>query len=161
MASDSNQQALTWKDLHNLKQNVRSEAGSYNNLKSQKIFHEINEPNCDSRYGCQACQVDWIIRPQMWPSGLTLVMTLTLNFQGQIWNLPDLIPKWSNCHETKSKRFNWSLCLIYDHQVWPLTFGHLDIGFSRSDFVHSHISGMGELIDIEQNYYFSNSHTKA
>ena len=23
----------------------------------------------------------------MWPSGLTLAMTLTLNFQGQIWNL--------------------------------------------------------------------------
>ena len=26
-------------------------------------------------------------RPHMWPSGLTLAMTLTLNFQGQIWNL--------------------------------------------------------------------------
>ena len=25
-------------------------------------------------------------RAQMWPSGLTLAMTLTLNFQGQIWN---------------------------------------------------------------------------
>ena len=23
----------------------------------------------------------------MWPSGVTLAMTLTLNFQGQIWNL--------------------------------------------------------------------------
>ena len=26
-------------------------------------------------------------RPKMSPSDLTLVMTLTLNFQGQIWNL--------------------------------------------------------------------------
>ena len=26
-------------------------------------------------------------RPQMGPSGLTLAMTLTLNFQGHIWNL--------------------------------------------------------------------------
>ena len=25
-------------------------------------------------------------RPQMWPSDLTLALTLTLNFQGQIWN---------------------------------------------------------------------------
>ena len=27
-----------------------------------------------------------ISRPQIWPSHLTLSMTLTLNFQGQIWN---------------------------------------------------------------------------
>ena len=26
-------------------------------------------------------------RPQMWPLDLTLAMALTLNFQGQIWNL--------------------------------------------------------------------------
>ena len=40
-------------------------------------------------------------RAQMWPSGLTLAMTL--NFQGQICNLLYLSQKWSNCHETKSK----------------------------------------------------------
>ena len=42
-------------------------------------------------------------RPQMWPSDLTLALTLTLNFQGQIWNLLYLNQKWSDCHETKSK----------------------------------------------------------
>ena len=38
----------------------------------------------------------------MWPSGLTLAMTLTLNFQGQIWNFLYLSQKWSDCHETKA-----------------------------------------------------------
>ena len=71
-------------------------------------------------------------RPQMWPSGLTffndcwpwpidylirfwsiLVVTLTLNFQSQIWNLLYLSQKWSDCHETKSKHIK---C---DHRVWP------------------------------------------
>ena len=37
-------------------------------------------------------------RPQMWPSGLTSAMILTLNFQGQIWNLLYLNQKWSDCH---------------------------------------------------------------
>ena len=41
-------------------------------------------------------------RPQMGSLGLTLAMTLTFNFQGQIWNLLYLSYKWSDCHETKS-----------------------------------------------------------
>ena len=41
-------------------------------------------------------------RAQMWPSGLTLAMTLTLNFQGQIWNFLYLSQKWSDCHERKA-----------------------------------------------------------
>ena len=41
-------------------------------------------------------------RAQMWPSGLSLAMTLTLNFQGQIWNFLYLSQKWSDCHETKA-----------------------------------------------------------
>ena len=45
-------------------------------------------------------------RPQMWPSDLTLTMTLTLNFQGQIWNLLYLNQKWSDCHEIKSKHID-------------------------------------------------------
>ena len=45
-------------------------------------------------------------RPQMWPSGLTLTMTLTLNFHGQIWNFLYLCQKWSGCHETNSKHIN-------------------------------------------------------
>ena len=44
-------------------------------------------------------------RPQMWPSNLTLALTLTLNFQGQIWNLLYLNQKWSDCHK-KSKLIN-------------------------------------------------------
>ena len=57
-------------------------------------------------------------RPQMWLSPLTLAMTLTLIFQGQICNLLYLSPKWSDCHETKSKHIDWTLGLKCDHQVW-------------------------------------------
>ena len=66
--------------------------------------------------------------PQMWPSGLTLAMTLTLNFQGQIWNSPYLSQKWYHCHETKSKHIDWNLGLKCDHQIlpwpwpWPWSF---------------------------------------
>ena len=41
-------------------------------------------------------------RPQMWPSAFTLVMTLTLIFQGQICNFLYLSPEWSDYHKTKS-----------------------------------------------------------
>ena len=54
----------------------------------------------------------------MWPSGLTLAMTLTLNFQSQIQNLLYLSQKWSDCHETKSKHIDWTLGLKWDHRVW-------------------------------------------
>ena len=55
-------------------------------------------------------------RPQMWPSSLTL----TLNFQGQIWYLLYLSQKWSDCHKTKSKHIDWTLGLkSCDHRVWP------------------------------------------
>ena len=59
-----------------------------------------------------------ISRPQMWPSGLTLDMTLTLNFQGQIWNWLYLCQKWADCHKTKSKHIDWTLGLKCDHQIW-------------------------------------------
>ena len=55
----------------------------------------------------------------MWPSSLTLAMTLTLNFQGQTWNLLYLNQKWSDCHEMKSKHIDWTLGLKCDHRVWP------------------------------------------
>ena len=58
-------------------------------------------------------------RPQMWPSGVTLAMTFTLNFQGQIWNFLYLSQKWSDCHETKNKHTDWTLGLKCDHQIWP------------------------------------------
>ena len=65
----------------------------------------------------QTCRLN--TRPQMWPSGLTLAMTLTLNFQGQIWNLLYLSQKLSDCHEMKSKHIDWTLGFKCDHQVWP------------------------------------------
>ena len=60
-------------------------------------------------------------RAQMWPPGLTLAMTLTLNFQGQIWNFLYLSQKWPDCHETKRKHINWTLGLKCVHRVrpWP------------------------------------------
>ena len=58
-------------------------------------------------------------RAQMSPSGLTLAMTLTLNFQGQIWNLLYLSQKWSECHGTKSHISIELQGLKCDHQVWP------------------------------------------
>ena len=58
-------------------------------------------------------------KPQIWWSDLTLAMTLTLNFQGQIWNLLYLSQKWSDCHKTKSKHIDWTLCLKCDHRIWP------------------------------------------
>ena len=58
-------------------------------------------------------------RPQMWPSDLTLAMTLTLNFQGQMRNWLYLYQKWSDCHETKSQHISWTLGLKCDHQTWP------------------------------------------
>ena len=57
-------------------------------------------------------------RLQMGPSGLTLAMTLTLNFQGQISNWLYLSQKWSDCHETKSKPIDWTLGFKWDHQIW-------------------------------------------
>ena len=55
-------------------------------------------------------------RPQMWPSSLTLTMTLTLNFQGQIWNLLYLSQKWSDCHKTKKQTYRMNS----RPQMWPM-----------------------------------------
>ena len=46
-------------------------------------------------------------------------MTLTFNFQGQIWNLLYLSQKWSDRHETKSRHIDRTLGLKCDHRVWP------------------------------------------
>ena len=58
-------------------------------------------------------------RPQMWPSDLALAMNSTLNFQGQIWNLLYLNPKWPNCNERKSKHIDWTLGLKCNQRIWP------------------------------------------
>ena len=60
-------------------------------------------------------------RLQMWSSILTLAMTLTLNFQGWIFNLLYLRLKSCDCHEMKNKHINCLLGLIHvcGHQFWP------------------------------------------
>ena len=67
----------------------------------QKITHRMNS------------------RLQMSPLGLTLAMTLTLNFQGQISNWLYLSHKWCDCHEKKSIHTNWSQDFKCDHRAWP------------------------------------------
>ena len=46
-------------------------------------------------------------------------MTLTLNFEGQIWNLLYFSQKLSDCHETNSNHIDWILGLKCDHRIWP------------------------------------------
>ena len=95
------------------------------------------------------------------------VMTLTLNFQGQIGNLLYLSQNWFGCHETKNKHIDWTPGLKHDQWVWPwlwpwsLNFqGHMWPGPSTThmaltmDF-HGQILKklylrMGGAIDIEQ-----------
>ena len=68
-------------------------------------------------------------KSQMWPSDLTLAKTLTLDFQGQIWNSLYLSQKWSDCYKTKSKHIDWTLSLKCDHQIlprpWPWLWGQI------------------------------------
>ena len=65
-------------------------------------------------------------------------MTLAFNFQGQIWNLLYLSPKWSNCHETKSKHIDGTQGS--KHINWTqsfkcaIGFGHtFDLDFLKSN----------------------------
>ena len=46
-------------------------------------------------------------------------MTLTLNFQGQIWNLLYFSQKLSDCHETKFKNIDWTLGPKCEHRILP------------------------------------------
>ena len=61
-------------------------------------------------HDCWPWPMDYLIR--FWS---ILVVTLTLNFQGQIWNLLYISQKWSDCHETKSKHIDWCQGL----KMWP------------------------------------------
>ena len=95
-------------------------------------------------------------RPQMWPSALTLAMTLTLTFQGQICNLLHLSPKWSACHETKSKHIDWTLGLKWPHQI-KFDLGHeFDLEFSRSNMEFAFISTKKGQITTKQKANISN-----
>ena len=69
-------------------------------------------------------------RPQMWPIGLTLAITLTLKFQGQIWNLLYLLTKLSDCHKLK---MNASIEHKVSNVAISFDLGYdLDLGFSGS-----------------------------
>ena len=60
-------------------------------------------------HDCWPWPIDYLIR--FW---LIFVVTLTLNFQGQIWNFIYLSQKWSDCHKTKSKHIDWTTGLKCD-----------------------------------------------
>ena len=60
--------------------------------------------------GCLLALTYYLIR--FWS---IFVVTLTLNFQSQIWNWLYLSQKWSDCHETKSKHIDWTQGLECDH----------------------------------------------
>ena len=87
--------------------------------------------------------------PQMWPMGLTLAMTLTFDFQAQIFKqlyLSDGRADW--CETKRSKSIgcwanNLTLTLTFD-----LTHGRSWI--FKVKFWNSCILGMGRPIDIEQ-----------
>ena len=88
-------------------------------------------------------QRDWLnFMPQMWPSGLTLTMTLTLDFQGKISNFLYLSQKWFNCYETQTLGFKCS------HQFWPWSWPWLWI--FKIILLDSRISGMAGLIDLKR-----------
>ena len=53
-------------------------------------------------------------KPQMWPSDFNTPMTLTLKFQGQIWNSLYLGQKWCDYHEQKQ-----TYRLNIKPQIWP------------------------------------------
>ena len=94
----------------------------------------------------QTCQM--VSRPEMWPSDLTSAMTLTLNFQGQMWNLLYLRQRWLDSHETKSKHVDWTLGLKYDHWVWPWSWPWPWI--FKVKFLNCCISRMTGLIGMKQ-----------
>ena len=64
-------------------------------------------------------------KPQMWPLVLILAMTLTLNFQDQIWNSFHLMTRCSDCHEMKNGRIDWILGLTWSHQLWRWSWSWL------------------------------------
>ena len=63
-----------------------------------------------------------IFRPQICPYDLTLAMTLTLNFQGQIWNLLYLKQKWSDL--PRNGKANILLELYASDATYMFDLGH-------------------------------------
>ena len=57
-------------------------------------------------------------KPQMWPLDLALAVTLTLNFQGQMWNLLHLSQNGPIATK-QNKHIDWTLSLKCDQRIWP------------------------------------------
>ena len=83
-------------------------------------------------YDCWPWPIEYLIR--FWS---IFVVTLTLDLQGQKWNLLYLRQKWSDCHETKSKHIDWTLGFKCDHQVWPWSWPYLEFSRSNMEFAIS------------------------
>ena len=59
-----------------------------------------------------------IFEPQKWPSHMTLAMALTMNIQGQLWNLLYLSQTWFDCYKMKSRHIEWTEC-PNNNEIWP------------------------------------------
>ena len=60
-----------------------------------------------------------IVDPDLLRFWSILVVTLTLTFSKSNMEFAISQPKWSDCHEMKSKYIDWTLRLKCDHRVWP------------------------------------------
>ena len=87
---------------------------------------------------------------QMWPWGLTLAVTLTLNFQGQIWN--QLYLSQNGPIDTKQKT-NISIELYASNvTIWFDLPRDLDLGFSRSNMEFA--SSQPKMVWLSQNVQY-------
>ena len=64
-------------------------------------------------HDCWPWPIDYLIR--FW----SIFLDVDLQFSRSNMEFAISQPKWSNCHETKSKHIDWTLRLKCDHQVWP------------------------------------------
>ena len=86
-------------------------------------------------------------RPKIRPSGVTLTMTLTLNFLGQLLDVLYLMTNGSDCPERKINVSNWKLS---PKTAVRFEFGHdIDLGSSMSNFLNSCISVIARPIDVK------------
>ena len=94
-------------------------------------------------------------RPEMWPSGLTLAITLTLNFQVQTWNLLYLSQKWSDHLETKSKHIDWPQGLKCEHWVWRWPWPCPWFSRSNMSFAISHKKKWSDCHEMKSKYWLN------
>ena len=89
-------------------------------------------------------QTYWLnSRCQMWSLAMTLA--LTLNFEGQIFDLLYILTKWSDCHGTKNEPIDWTPQM--QPSVMTLT-KTVTLDF-QDRFLNSCISGMAGPVDMK------------